>query len=34
MLQATKWRRSLLAAAGLNMLLATTAMATDVTVWC
>jgi hypothetical protein len=34
MMQATKWRRSLLAAAGLNMLLATTAMATDVTVWC
>lgn len=34
MMQATKWRRSLIAAAGLNMLLATTAMATDVTVWC
>jgi lactose/L-arabinose transport system substrate-binding protein len=31
---ATKWHRSLLAAAGINMLLATTAMATDVTVWC
>ncbi len=34
MIQATKWHRSLIAAAGLNMLLATTAMATDVTVWC
>ena len=34
MKHATKWHRSLLAAAGLNMLLATTAMATDVTVWC
>jgi lactose/L-arabinose transport system substrate-binding protein len=34
MMHATKWHRSLLAAAGLNMLLATTAMATDVTVWC
>jgi len=34
MKHATKWHRSLLAAAGLNMLLASTAMATDVTVWC
>lgn len=34
MKHATKWHRSLLAAAGLNMLLATTAMATEVTVWC
>ncbi len=34
MTHATKWHRPLLAAAGLNMLLATTAMATDVTVWC
>ena len=34
MIHATKWHRSLLAAAGVNMLLATTAMATDVTVWC
>ena len=34
MTHAKKWQRSLLAAAGLNMLLATTAMATEVTVWC
>jgi lactose/L-arabinose transport system substrate-binding protein len=29
-----KWHRSLLGAAGISMLLSTTAMATDVTVWC
>ncbi len=34
MIHATKWHRSLLAAAGVNLLLASTAMATDVTVWC
>ncbi|MEO8243629.1 MAG: extracellular solute-binding protein [bacterium] len=34
MMHAMKWHRSLLAAAGINMLLATTALATDVTVWC
>ncbi len=34
MMHAMKWHRSLLAAAGVNLLLATTAMATDVTVWC
>jgi lactose/L-arabinose transport system substrate-binding protein len=34
MTHAKNWQRSLLAAAGLNMLLATTALATDVTVWC
>ena len=34
MTHAKQWQRSLLAAAGLNMLLATTAMATEVTVWC
>ena len=34
MTHATKWHRSLLVAAGLNMLMASTAMATDVTVWC
>ena len=31
---ATKWYRSLLVAAGINLLLATTALATEVTVWC
>ena len=31
---ATKWHRSLLIAAGINLLLATTAMAVEVTVWC
>ena len=34
MMNATKWHRSLLVAAGVNLLLATTAMATEVTVWC
>ena len=34
MIHATKWHRSLLAAAGVNLLLASTAMATEVTVWC
>ena len=34
MTHAKKWHRSLLVAAGLNMLMATTALATDVTVWC
>ena len=33
MMNATKWHRSLLVAAGVNLLLATTAMATEVTVW-
>lgn len=28
------WRTSLLAAAGIQLLTATTALATDVTVWC
>jgi len=31
---ASKWHRSLIAAAGINLLLATTAMATEITVWC
>ena len=31
---ASKWHRSLLIAAGVNLLLATSAMATTVTVWC
>ncbi|MEO6300308.1 MAG: sugar ABC transporter substrate-binding protein [Paracoccaceae bacterium] len=31
---ASKWHRSLLIAAGVNLLLATTAMATEITVWC
>lgn len=31
---ASKWHRSLLIAAGVNLILATTAMATEVTVWC
>ena len=34
MMHAMNWHRSLLAAAGINLLLATTAMATEVTVWC
>lgn len=34
MINAAKWHRSLLAAAGVNLLLATTAMAADITVWC
>ena len=34
MIHAVKWHRSLLAAAGVNLLLASTAMAADVTVWC
>ena len=34
MLNATKWHRSLLVAAGVNLLLASTAMATEITVWC
>ncbi len=34
MKSAMKWHRPLLVAAGLNMLMASTAMAVDVTVWC
>lgn len=34
MFHATKWHRSLLAAAGVNLLLATTALADNVTIWC
>lgn len=34
MIHATKWHRSLLAAAGVNLLLATTALADNVTIWC
>ena len=34
MMNATKWHRSLIAAAGVNLLLATTALADNVTVWC
>ena len=34
MMIANKWHRTLIAAAGVNLLLATTAMAADVTVWC
>ena len=34
MMNATKWHRSLIAAAGVNLLLATAALADNVTVWC